>query len=97
MVINTIIGIDKKGKNGKMIIHYDNGDKYDGEFLIMLRKEKEFIAIAMETYMKETFSKMSKMVTGFIITKMEKDMKVNLKMTKKTVAVYIIISREKSM
>ena len=40
LVINSIIGIDKKGKNGKMIIHYDNGDKYDGEFLDNVKEGK---------------------------------------------------------
>ena len=35
-----IIGIEKKGKNGKMSITYDNGDKYEGDFVDNVKEGK---------------------------------------------------------
>ena len=35
-----IIGIQLKGKNGKMVITYDNGDKYEGEFVDNIKEGK---------------------------------------------------------
>jgi hypothetical protein len=36
----TIIGLRMQGKNGKMNITYDNGDKYDGEFVENVKEGK---------------------------------------------------------
>jgi serine/threonine protein kinase len=35
-----IIGVEKKGKNGKMTITYDNGDKYEGDFVDNVKEGK---------------------------------------------------------
>ena len=35
-----IIGIEAKGKNGKMTVTYDNGDKYEGDFVDNVKEGK---------------------------------------------------------